>query len=163
MPTDSLVQIQQAPANGTVNSSDSSTIITSTTVKRSACQSALKTFIQKHRKWLLWWNSEEWWACWIGLIFFGVVNACVKHDIPQPEFLPWQVNPFDAFATTADYGIIVLFPAMGILVWLGLASIQAKNWTKFPMGYTLVFFIAHISSMLASNGTYWGDSLLLIT
>ncbi|KAI9288279.1 hypothetical protein BC943DRAFT_273478 [Umbelopsis sp. AD052] len=48
---------------------------------------------------------------------------------------------------------------MGLLVWLALTSIQAPNWSKFPVGYVLVFFIALISKMLASNVTIKSASL----
>jgi hypothetical protein len=156
--------IQQAPPFGTVNSLDSSSstiIISSTSSKLTTRPPPPENFIQKHKSWLLWWNLEEWWACWIGFVFFGIVCGCVNHNISQPEFLPWRTNPFDTFATPGNYGLLVLFPVMGLLVWLGLASIQAPNWSRFPIGYILVFFIALISKILASNGKYKGLLALL--
>lgn len=157
--------IQQAPPFGTVNCIDSlsSTIIISSIPSKPTTDSTPpppENFIQKHKTWLLWWNLEEWWACWIGFIFFGIVCGCVSHSVPQPEFLPWRTNPFDTFATPGNYGLLALFPAMGLLVWLGLTSIQAPNWSRFPMGYVLVFFIALISKMLASNGKCQGRKTL---
>lgn len=154
-------EIEQLPAsnNGTAISFDSSpplstTIIPASSFNKSAAASFPQTeFLTKHQKWFLWWNSEEWWACWIGFIFFGIVYGCVSHNIPQPEFMPWRVNPFSTFATQGNYGLLVLFPTIGLLVWLSLTCIQAKNWSKYPLGYMLVFFIALISKMLANNGT----------
>jgi hypothetical protein len=109
-------------------------------------------FFVKYRSWLMWWNSEEWWSCWIGLIFFGCITSAVQHGIPSPEFLPWENNPFHTFGATGNYGLIVIFFAMGLLLWLTMAAIKAPNWRKFPMGYLCVFTIALISKMLASNG-----------
>ncbi|KAI8968921.1 hypothetical protein BDF20DRAFT_907792 [Mycotypha africana] len=40
---------------------------------------------------------------------------------------------------------------MGALLWIALASTNAPNWRKFPIGYVIVFFVALISKMLASN------------
>jgi hypothetical protein len=100
----------------------------------------------------MWWNSEEWWSCWIGLIFFGCIASAVKHDIPSPHFLPWEENPFSTFADISNLGLIVTFFVMGILLWISMAATKAPNWRKFPFGFTAVFFVALISKMLASNG-----------
>ncbi|KAI7895033.1 uncharacterized protein EV154DRAFT_496750 [Mucor mucedo] len=40
---------------------------------------------------------------------------------------------------------------MGLLLWLAMAATNSPNWRKFPLGYSVVFFIALISKMLASN------------
>ena len=104
--------------------------------------------------WLMWWNSEEWWSCWIGLIFFGCIASAVKHNIPQPEFLPWEKNPFHTFGTTGNYGLFVIFAIMGILLWIAMAAIKAPNWKRFPIGFVCVFTIALVSKMLASNGMF---------
>ncbi|KAI7904512.1 uncharacterized protein BX663DRAFT_431343 [Cokeromyces recurvatus] len=40
---------------------------------------------------------------------------------------------------------------MGIMLWLVMAAISAPHWQKFPFGYLVVFFIALVSKMLASN------------
>lgn len=103
--------------------------------------------------WLMWWNSEEWWSCWIGLIFFGCIASAVKHNIPQPEFLPWETNPFHTFGTTGNFGLFVIFAVMGILLWIAMAATRAPNYKRFPIGFVCVFMIALVSKMLASNGT----------
>lgn len=104
--------------------------------------------------WLMWWNSEEWWSCWIGLIFFGCIASAVKHNIPQPEFLPWEKNPFHTFSTTGNFGLFVIFAVMSILLWIAMAATKAPNYKRFPIGFVCVFMIALISKMLASNGMY---------
>ncbi|KAI9358127.1 hypothetical protein BD770DRAFT_321472 [Pilaira anomala] len=40
---------------------------------------------------------------------------------------------------------------MGLLLWLSMAATKTVNWKKFPYGYSIVFLIALISKMLASN------------
>lgn len=109
---------------------------------------------KNYKAWLLWWNTEEWWSCWIGLIFFGCVVSAVHHGIPEPTFLTWTHNPFLTFATTGNYCLIVLFFAMGILLWICMGTIQATGWRQFPLGYLVVFFIALVSKILASNGKH---------
>ncbi|CAO3623802.1 unnamed protein product [Cunninghamella blakesleeana] len=116
----------------------------------------------KWKKWksiLLWWNSEEWFSCWVGLVLFGSIVTAVKNGIPQPEFLPWRQNPFMTFATVGNYGVIVLFFVMGALVWLSMASYRPLHWQLYPLGYTVVFFVALISNMLASNVVLHSASL----
>ena len=110
------------------------------------------TNVDKWRTWLLWWNTEDWWSVWIGLIFFGCIVGAVNHGIPQPEFLKWEHNPFSTFATAGNYGLIVISVAMGLLLWLAMAAVRAPNWKQYPFGYIIVFFVALISKMLASNG-----------
>ncbi|KAG1468337.1 hypothetical protein G6F56_003886 [Rhizopus delemar] len=120
----------------------------------------------KKKSWLLWWNSEEWWSCWIGLVFFGCITSAVKHDIPSPKFLYWEKNPFSTFATPGNYGLLVISVMMGALLWLSMASTGTKNWKKFPLGYWTIFFVALISKILANNVTLHqasiGDSIWAI-
>lgn len=111
-----------------------------------------KTKFKFKKSWLMWWNSEEWWSCWIGLIFFGCIASAVKNGIPSPQFLPWDKNPFSTFAAPGNLCLPVIFVTMGGLLWISMAAIRAPNWKKFPLGYIVVFFIALISKMLASNG-----------
>ncbi|KAI7848325.1 hypothetical protein BDC45DRAFT_547266 [Circinella umbellata] len=40
---------------------------------------------------------------------------------------------------------------MGLLLWLAMAAVRAPNWKQYPFGYVIVFFVALISKMLASN------------
>ncbi|KAI9494263.1 hypothetical protein BDB00DRAFT_762246 [Zychaea mexicana] len=40
---------------------------------------------------------------------------------------------------------------MGALLWLCMASVRARDWKTYPVGYAIVFFVALISKMLASN------------
>ncbi|KAJ2957049.1 hypothetical protein NQZ79_g7184 [Umbelopsis isabellina] len=159
------IEIHQLESPGTANSTDSSTSPSTNTTTKTTTPASTEG-LQKQKKWFLWWNSEEWWACWIGFVFFGIVCGCVHHNIPQPEFLPWRTNPFGTFATQGNYGLLVMFPAMGFMLWLALTSIQAKNWSRFPLGFTLVFCIALISKMLASNvvikSASLGDSIWAI-
>jgi hypothetical protein len=109
-------------------------------------------FLERWKPWLLWWNTEEWMACWIGFILFGGVTGAVVHGIPSPVFEPWHDNPFVTFANKGNYGLIVLFFVMGGLLWLSMALYQPAHWQVFPVGYVVVFFVALISNMLASNG-----------
>ncbi|CAO3609220.1 unnamed protein product [Cunninghamella echinulata] len=60
--------------------------------------------LDKWKPVLLWWNNEEWFSCWVGLILFGSIVCAVRSGIPQPEFLPWKQNPFMTFATVGNYG-----------------------------------------------------------
>lgn len=113
---------------------------------------AKKKKLMFKKSWLFWWNSDEWWSCWIGLIFFGCIAPAVKQGIPSPEFLRWSRNPFSTFATQGNYALPVICVAMGLLLWLSMAATKTVNWKMFPYGYSIVFLIALISKMLASNG-----------
>lgn len=147
-----------APRDDNTSLATTMTATTTTTARASPSpepDNKKKSFIDKvpfKKSWLLWWNSEEWWSCWIGLIFFGCIASAVKHNIPSPQFLPWETNPFSTFAANGNYGLIVICFCMGALLWLAMAATKAPNWRKFPAGYAVVFFIALISKMLASNG-----------
>ncbi|KAI8092740.1 uncharacterized protein BX664DRAFT_328023 [Halteromyces radiatus] len=118
-----------------------------------------QTSFEKWKPWLLWWNTEEWMACWIGLIIFGGVTATVLKGIPCPVFKSWQHNPFMTFADVGNYGLIVLFFVMGGLLWIAMACYRPSHWQLFPIGYVVIFFVALISNMLASNAVLHSASL----
>ncbi|RUS20886.1 hypothetical protein BC937DRAFT_94141 [Endogone sp. FLAS-F59071] len=109
--------------------------------------------------WYMWWNSDDWWSCWIGLLIFGAVALMVPRGIIQPSFLPWTWNPFDAFANSANWGLLVLFPAMGALVWLACAATLMNGWRLYPLGYLVIFSIAFVSKWLAANTALHNVSL----
>ncbi|CEP07338.1 hypothetical protein [Parasitella parasitica] len=144
----------QQDANASITSAISNVTDTTTTTTAAIQESNKKkvsltpTF---KSSWLLWWNSEEWWSCWIGLIFFGSIASAVKHNIPQPQFLPWEHNPFHTFDTAGNFGLFVIFAVMGMLLWIAMAATGAPHWKRFPVGFVCVFMIALISKMLASN------------
>ncbi|CAO3609216.1 unnamed protein product [Cunninghamella echinulata] len=48
---------------------------------------------------------------------------------------------------------------MGALVWLSMAFYRPLHWQYYPLGYTVVFFVALISNMLASNVVLHSASL----
>lgn len=153
--TGSNIELKQFPRTRVDADSDNGSVgeissIAPTTI--TTTPPAKKKRLMFKKSWLFWWNSEEWWSCWIGLIFFGCIASAVKHNIPSPEFIPWDKNPFSTFATAGNYGLLVICVAMGLLLWLAMAATNAPNWRKFPLGYSAVFIIALISKMLASNG-----------
>jgi hypothetical protein len=83
-----------------------STVATTPSPTISETDNKKKRFIHKipfKKSWLLWWNSEEWWSCWIGMIFFGCIASAVKDNIPSPQFLHWEKNPFSTFAAVGHY------------------------------------------------------------
>lgn len=108
--------------------------------------------------WYMWWNSDDWWSCWIGLSIFGAVTLMVPRGIMQPSFLPWTWNPFDAFANS-NWGLFVLFLAMGALVWLACAATLMNGWRLYPLGYLVIFTLAFVSKWLAANTALHNVSL----
>ncbi|KAI8337724.1 hypothetical protein BC941DRAFT_396692 [Chlamydoabsidia padenii] len=63
------------------------------------------------------------------------------------------------FKNIGNYGLIVLFFVMGGLLWLAMALYRPTHWQLFPIGYVVVFFVALISNMLASNAVLHSASL----
>ncbi|KAF9930272.1 hypothetical protein FBU30_000692 [Linnemannia zychae] len=117
-----------------------------------------QTFLQKH-SWLLFWNSEDWWPCWIGLFLFGMVAIAVRYNIPEAHFKIWSSNPFDSLHGAGNYDLLVLFPLQGLLVWLALWSIGSKAWKQFPLGYVVVYVLSFLSKWLAAQKSIKGASL----
>ncbi|KAG0253611.1 hypothetical protein BG011_006261 [Mortierella polycephala] len=112
------------------------------------------------------WNHEDWWPCWIGLFLFGMVSIAVRHDIPAARFQPWASNPFDSLHGDGNYGLLVLFPLQGLLVWLAMWAIKAKAWSEFPKGYLVVYVFSFLSKWLAAQmnvkSASLGDSIWAI-
>ncbi|RUS30304.1 hypothetical protein BC938DRAFT_479577 [Jimgerdemannia flammicorona] len=141
--------------DSTVGGASSSSINTS----KDASKSSPPPPAKRSLPWYLWWNAEDWWSCWIGLLIFGAVALIVPRGVAQPHFLPWSVNPFDTFADPGNWGLIVLFPAMGALVWLACASTLATAWRLYPLGYLVIFSLAFVSKWLAANKSLHNISL----
>ncbi|KAI9281100.1 hypothetical protein BY458DRAFT_499578 [Sporodiniella umbellata] len=153
-----------SPRTETINSESINE--TNKKVTKEATNNCQSSKSQRKWQWLLWWNSEEWWSCWIGLVFFGCISSAVKHGIPSPQFLHWDRNPFMTFATPGNYGLLVIGVMMGAFLWLSMAATSTTNWKKFPLGYSVVFLVALISKILANNVTLHqasiGDSIWAI-
>ncbi|KAF9434878.1 hypothetical protein BGZ76_007260 [Entomortierella beljakovae] len=118
----------------------------------------LGAFIQRH-PWLVGWNHEDWWPCWIGLFLLGLVSVAVHNNIPAAHFAPWSANPFDSLKGLNNLGLLVLFPLQGLLVWLALWSVGAKNWNLFYKGFLVIYLLAFLSKLLASQRNIKSASL----
>ncbi|KAG0001776.1 hypothetical protein BGZ79_004163 [Entomortierella chlamydospora] len=121
-------------------------------------KSRLHAFVRKH-PWLVGWNHEDWWPCWIGLFLFGLVSVAVHNNIPAAKFAPWTVNPFDSLHGTNNLDLLVLFPLQGLLIWLALWALQAKNWNQFYKGFLVIYSLSFLSKMLASQRNIKSASL----
>ncbi|KAF9296128.1 hypothetical protein BGZ74_010464 [Mortierella antarctica] len=121
-------------------------------------RSAFHTFCRAH-PFLTGWNHEDWWPCWIGLFLFGMVAIAVLYDIPEAHFLIWTKNPFDSLKSEGNYGLLVLFPLQGLLVWLAMWGIDAKAWKEFPKGYLVVYLCSFLSKWLAAQKSIKSASL----
>ncbi|GJJ76746.1 hypothetical protein EMPS_09105 [Entomortierella parvispora] len=119
---------------------------------------APNTFLTRH-PWLMGWNHEDWWPCWIGLFLFALVAIAVHKGVPMAQFLPWGSNPFDSLKGTGNYGLLVMFPLQGLLVWLALWMIKAKAWEQFYLGFIVVYVISLFSKWLAAQNSIKSASL----
>ncbi|KAF9196807.1 hypothetical protein BGZ50_007052 [Haplosporangium sp. Z 11] len=116
------------------------------------------TFLHRH-PWLMGWNHEDWWPCWIGLFLFGMVSIAVRYDVPAAHFQLWASNPFDSLHGNGNYGLLVLFPLQGLLVWLAMWAVKAKAWKDFPKGYLVVYVFSFLSKWLAAQENIKSASL----
>ncbi|KAF9908808.1 hypothetical protein EC991_009511 [Linnemannia zychae] len=171
--TSSIANLDSATSNTTRRNSMSITAIPTsdsdkkTPLSTSTDSSATKskkddqqpeTFSARH-PWLMGWNSEDWWPCWIGLFLFALVAIAVRYDIPAAHFETWTSNPFDSLHGNGNYDLLVLFPLQGLLVWLALWAIGAKCWKQFPQGYLVVYVLSFLSKWLAAQKSIKGASL----
>lgn len=130
----------------------------STTKSKKDALELPSTFTARY-PWLMGWNSEDWWPCWIGLFLFALVAIAVSQDVPEATFHLWTSNPFDSLKGKENFDLLVLFPLMGLLVWLALWAIGAKAWEKFPYGYLVVYVLSFLSKWLAAQSSIKGASL----
>ncbi|KAF9933825.1 hypothetical protein BGZ65_003996, partial [Modicella reniformis] len=113
----------------------------------------------RQHPWLMGWNHEDWWPCWIGLFLFAMVAIAVHHGIPAAHFEIWSSNPFDSLRGNKNLELLVLFPLQGLLVWLALWAIKAKGWKDFWKGYLVVYTFSFLSKWLASQQSIKSASL----
>ncbi|KAF9916683.1 hypothetical protein BX616_003139 [Lobosporangium transversale] len=116
------------------------------------------TFLTRH-SWLMGWNHEDWWPCWIGLFLFGMVAIAVHKGLEPAHFALWSSNPFDSLHGKENYELLVLFPLQGMLVWLALWAIKAKAFRDFWKGYLVVYSLSFLSKWLAAQKNIKSASL----
>ncbi|KAF9582668.1 hypothetical protein BGW38_010907 [Lunasporangiospora selenospora] len=114
------------------------------------CLGRTRAFLQRH-PWLMGWNHEDWWPCWIGLFLFFLVSVSVHYSIEGAHFQPWTSNPFDSLHTRPNLGLIVLAPLQGLLVFLAVYATGAKNWREFYKGFMVIYALSFLSKWLASQ------------
>ncbi|KAG0278754.1 hypothetical protein BGZ95_003249 [Linnemannia exigua] len=109
--------------------------------------------------WLVGWNHEDWWPCWIGLFLFALVSTAVRFNIPAAHFQPWTSNPFDALKSIGNLDLIILLPLQGLLVFLALWAVQTKDWDQFFKGFLVIESLSLLSKWLASQKNVKSASL----
>ncbi|KAF9563544.1 hypothetical protein EC968_004816 [Mortierella alpina] len=121
-------------------------------------KSPIAAFLSRH-PWLMGWNHEDWWPCWIGLFLFALVSVAVHHGIPAAHFAPWTANPFDALHGTNNLGLLILAPLQGFLVVLALWAVGAKSWNQSPKGFLVIYSLSFLSKWLAAQRNIKSASL----
>ncbi|KAF8941176.1 hypothetical protein EDD21DRAFT_362330 [Dissophora ornata] len=117
-----------------------------------------QTFLSQH-PWLMGWNHEDWWPCWIGLFLFAMISIAVHYGVPAAHFGIWSSNPFDSLHGTNNFDLLVLFPLQGLLVWLAVWAIKAKGYDEFWKGYLVVYVLSFLSKWLAAQESIKSASL----
>ncbi|KAG0238466.1 hypothetical protein BGW41_008189 [Actinomortierella wolfii] len=167
-PTETTASAEQ----GTLERKDSMAISVASSVKDSAStkekkekpasvsppKSRIGAFFARH-SWLMGWNHEDWWPCWIGLFLFMLVSICVHNGVEEAHFQPWTNNPLDSLHGKGNYALLVLFPLQGMLVWLALFGVKAKAWPQFWKGYLVVYAFSFLSKWLAAQKSIKSASL----
>ncbi|KAF9380682.1 hypothetical protein CPB97_008191 [Podila verticillata] len=118
----------------------------------------LQTWTQAH-PWLMGWNHEDWWPCWIGLFFFTLVSISVHHGIPAAHFAPWSANPFESLAGKSNLALLILAPLQGLLVFLAVWSVNTSHWRQFYKGFLVIYSLAFLSKWLAAQKNIKSASL----
>ncbi|KAF9428871.1 hypothetical protein BGZ94_000703 [Podila epigama] len=119
---------------------------------------SLHIFTQAH-PWLMGWNHEDWWPCWIGLFLFTLVSLSVHHGIHAAHFAPWTSNPFESLAGRHNLSLLVLAPLQGLLVFLALWSVNANHWRLFFKGFLVIYSLAFLGKWLAAQRNIKSASL----
>ncbi|KAG0076181.1 hypothetical protein BGZ90_009036 [Linnemannia elongata] len=118
----------------------------------------LHAFVRRH-PWLVGWNHEDWWPCWIGLFLFALVSTAVRFNIPAAHFFTWTSNPFDALKSIGNLDLLILLPLQGLLVFLALWAVDAKDWNQFYKGFLVIESLSMLSKWLASQKNVKSASL----
>ncbi|KAF9153913.1 hypothetical protein BG015_002339, partial [Linnemannia schmuckeri] len=173
-PAPSFLPSSSTPSSSTPSSSSSThhDITTTTTTKENTKEkkqdsqaghtqppkTALHAFVRRY-PWLVGWNHEDWWPCWIGLFLFALVSTAVRFNIPAAHFYPWTSNPFDAFKSIGNLDLLILLPLQGLLVFLALWAVDAKDWNQFYKGFLVIESLSLLSKWLASQKNVKSASL----
>ena len=126
-----------------------------------------KKIMIKYKQVLMFWNTEEWWPCWIGLVAFALCAVCSFFNLLAPAFIVWINNPLDSLNRTIYIGVpsVFLFMLVSMSIFL-FATGEGGQAKFFPLGFLLIFSICIISKWVAAE--YYlheygiGDSIFAI-
>ncbi len=117
--------------------------------------------------WRQLYQSEDWWAIWIGgLLLAGCLSAVLASGAradgsfasPLTQWLAkpgsWSSNPIDAFYVSGETNVL---PGLAGVFLLALAvfgisaAVMGKGFTSFARGFCLVFALATIAYVLSGQ------------
>jgi len=111
---------------------------------------------EQRQSWSDLYKLEDWWAIWFGSILMALVSiGIIGNDSllgKIPKLGKWTSNPIDAFPADLIIPLIGLGLGLMILMTIGVYFMKI-DWKRFMKGFLVVFLIACLSFLLASQTT----------
>lgn len=95
-------------------------------------------------------KSEDWWACWLGVLLFGLSLLGMISAVPKPNL--WVVNPVDALSVDGVVSYVVWMVILGLFVALSIRSIEGELSTFVPSFF--VFAVLGLVAQVLSKQLY---------
>lgn len=106
--------------------------------------------------WSSLWKKEDWWAVWLGFVILALVATKTLVWIPKTYI--WS-NDLGAAISASDVPYFILL-GFSLLLLTGIAvRAMGKTIKKYVIGFPVVFILAFLSQLVASQADIKGSGL----
>ena len=99
-------------------------------------------------------TSEDWWACWFGIILFAVSSLGIISVAPRPRI--WSLNPLEALSLEIIQSCLFFIAILTIIFLIGIKLMDESPAVFLPAFVTLALLglLAQIISQQSFLKTY---------
>jgi len=95
-------------------------------------------------------KSEDWWACWFGLLLFTSSSVGIIALVLKPKI--WLLNPLEALSTEIVQSFIFLLIFLAIVFLIGIKIMGVKTRSFLP-AFVILSFLGLVAQIISQQAT----------
>lgn len=93
-------------------------------------------------------KSEDWWACWFGLLLFAISSVGIIAIVPKPKI--WLLNPLEALSAETVQSFIFLLTFLAIVFLIGIKIMGEKTLSFLP-AFVILSFLGLLAQIISQQ------------
>ena len=95
-------------------------------------------------------KSEDWWACWFGLLLFAISSVGIIAIVPKPKI--WLLNPLEALSAETVQSFVFLLTFLAIVFLIGI-KIMGEKTRYFLPAFVILSFLGLVAQIISQQAT----------